>query len=183
MRITIINGNSLVRNREFDHYIVALDKELKKENHVTEVFTLRDLNLKYCIGCFNCWVKTPGECFHKDDTRIICRSAIQSDFILMASPIIMGFTTALLKKCLDKFIPLLLPYATLVEKELHHEKRYDRYPPLGLLLERSPHSDDEDIKIITDIYKRNALNFRSSLSFNGFIGDSVREAAHAINHI
>jgi multimeric flavodoxin WrbA len=183
MKITIINGNSDTQNKQFDHYIDALDKELKKESHSSEVYTLRDMDLKYCTGCFNCWIKTPGECFQKDDTRSLRRSAIQSDFILLASPIIMGFTTALLKKCADKFLPLLLPFATLVENELHHEKRYDRYPPLGLLLERSPHSDDEDIKIITDIYKRNALNFRSSLSFNGFIGDPVREAAHAINHI
>ncbi len=32
-----------------------------------EVVNLREKKIKYCIGCFTCWTKTPGKCIHKDD--------------------------------------------------------------------------------------------------------------------
>ena len=32
-----------------------------------EVVNLREKKIKYCIGCFTCWTKTPGNCIHKDD--------------------------------------------------------------------------------------------------------------------
>lgn len=183
MNITILNGNPDVQEKGFDRYIDSLSEELKSRNHSIILFILREMKLKSCTGCFGCWVKTPGECFQNDDTRTIRRDSIRSDFILFASPVIMGFTSALLKNALDKFLPLLLPYVTWVNKELHHVKRYDRYPPMGLLMEKSKQTDYEDIQIITDIYKRSALNFRSTLPYVGFTGDPIEEAADAIDTI
>jgi multimeric flavodoxin WrbA len=27
-----------------------------------ETFALRDMKLAHCLGCFDCWLKTPGVC-------------------------------------------------------------------------------------------------------------------------
>jgi len=94
----------------FDDYLKRLSDALASDGHAVTVFELREMDIKYCIGCFGCWVKTPGECIVPDESRDVRRAAIHSDLVLWASPVIMGFYSALLKKVTDKFLPLLHPY-------------------------------------------------------------------------
>ncbi len=160
MKVTILNGNPDADNVKFDDYLKNLSDLLKSNNHKVTVSQLREMDIRYCIGCFGCWVKMPGECSNAtDDTRNVRREYINSDFVLFASPIIMGFTSALLKKAHDRLLPLLLPYLLVDQWETHHVARYDRYPQIGLLLEKGRDADQEDIEIISDIYKRDAINF------------------------
>lgn len=32
-----------------------------------ERFFLKDKKTHHCIGCFHCWIKTPGKCIFDDD--------------------------------------------------------------------------------------------------------------------
>jgi len=118
-----------------------------------------------------------------DDSQEISANVIQSDLILMASPIIMGFISELLKRITDRLIPLLLPHVILVGEECHHKKRYDRYPLLGLLLQKEEDTDDEDIEIITEIYRRMSINLHSRVQSVSFIDMPVEEVCHEIGHI
>jgi len=103
--------------------------------------------------------------------------------MLFASPVIMGFTSALLKKAQDKLIPLIHPYFEIVQNEVHHLSRYDKYPLMGLLLEKGKDADEEDIKIISDIYRRDAISFKTSFCFTRLTDDAVEEVANEINRI
>ena len=177
MKTVILNGNPDAAAREFDRYLDSLSGALERRGHAVTRFDLRDMDIKYCTGCWGCWVKTPGECAIADDTVGIRDSFINSDLVIHASPVRMGFITALLKQVLDKTIPLLHPYITFIEKECHHRKRYDRYPKTGLILERSADTDDEDIDIITAIYRRVMLDLHSELVFALETTASPEEAA------
>ena len=180
MQITILNGNPDAGNTAFDGYLKRLSDELTSGGHAVTVFELREMDIKYCIGCLDCWVKTPGQCVSADEARDVCRAYINSDFVLWASPVIMGFYSALLKKVTDKFIALVCPYATFVQGESHHMARYDRYPLTGLLLQKIGDNDDEDISIISDTHGRTALNFKSTSSFTKLTLDSVEDVARAV---
>jgi len=183
MKITILNGNPNTDNVKFDNYLKGLSGLLESNEHTVTVLQLREIDVRYCIGCFDCWVKTPGECKVADGSRHMCREYINSDLVLFASPITMGFTSALLKKAHEKLLPLLLPYLELVQNECHHVSRYQKYPLMGLLLEKSKGTDEEDVKIITDIYKRDAINFKTSFCFTKLTDDPVEEVANEINRI
>ncbi len=183
MKITILNGNPNADNAKFDNYLKELCNLLKSSKHTVTILQLREMDIRYCIGSFDCWVKTPGECIVKDSSYDISREYINTDFVLFASPIIMGFTSALLKKAHDKLIPLLLPYFELVQNEVHHLARYDKYPLIGLLLEKDKDTDEEDIKIISDIYIRDAINFKTSFCFTKLIDDAIEEVTNEINSI
>ena len=183
MIITLLNGNPLADNESFDGYLQALIKQLELLDHKGVIFPLREMNIKHCIGCFGCWIKTPGYCIVRDDTSVILERCINSDLVLLASPIIMGFTSALLKKVLERFLPFLLPYFDLVDGEVHHMTRYDKFPLLGLLLEKGGDTDQMDIDIITDIYRRNAINFKTKLSFVGLNSEPIEETANGIGRI
>jgi hypothetical protein len=182
MKITILNGNPDAGNVVFDGYLARLSNVLASDQHEVVVWELREMDIQYCTGCWGCWVKTPGECIAVDDSRDVCRAVINSDFVLFASPVIMGFYSALLKKTMDKLIPLLHPYIVVDQGEAHHLARYDRYPVLGLLLEKSGDTDDEDIEIISDVHSRTALNMKSRLSFTRLTLDPVEEVAGEITN-
>ena len=183
MKITILNGNPNADNVKFDNYLKELSDLLESSNHTVTILKLREMDIKYCIGCFGCWLKTPGECIVADGSRDVCREYINSDFVLFASPIIMGFSSALLKKAQDKLIPLVLPYLEIVQNEFHHLARYEKYPMMGLLLEKSNGADEEDIKIISNIYMRDAINLKTSFCFTRLTTDPVEEVANEINRI
>lgn len=181
MTITLINGNPKNGSSYFEAYVKDLSNALKLQGDTIHLFTIRENNIVPCTGCWGCWVKTPGECLFKDDTREIRDKTIHSDWILFLSPLILGFTSALLKTVQDKMIPLLHPYIELVNNECHHEKRYEKYPHVGLIYACEKDSDAEDIEIVHDIYKRYALNFKNELALFASIEDPLESIAHEIH--
>ena len=163
MKITILNGNP--ESSAFDTYLAQLESALEANGHAVTRLDLRDLRLRYCVGCWGCWAKTPGECVSRDASREIDRAVINSDFTLWAAPLKMGYPAALLKMAMDKHIPLIHPYMVVDQGEAHHLKRYDHYPRLGLMVEKEAETDDGDLQIVTALYCRTALNLKTRLEF------------------
>lgn len=163
MKITILNGSP--EPSSFDHYLRELKSALETINHQVTQIDLRELPLKYCIGCFDCWVKTPGLCDADDVSQEMGRAVINSEFTLWAAPLKMGFPSVLLKMAFDKHLPLIHPYMLVDQNETHHLKRYETYPRVGLLVEKETDTNAKDLRILTDIFSRTALNFKSKLEF------------------
>ena len=180
MKITILNGNPDTGNTTFDAYLERLAEALTAAGCQATTLTLRDMDIHYCAGCWGCWVKTPGECVTHDDSADVCRTVINADFVLLASPVIMGFPSAVLKKTVEHLIPLIHPYGAVVQGEAHHMARYDRYPLWGLLLEKRGDTDDADVQIIADIFSRTALNFKTQLAFTELTSTPADAVAETI---
>ncbi len=180
MKITILNGNPDHQDIAFDQYLDRLTQVLITGQHQVTQLNLRDLEMQYCIGCFGCWVKTPGECRSADESTQVCRAVLGSDFTLWASPLRMGFPSALLKKAMDKSIPLIHPYIVVDHNEAHHRARYARYPRLGLLLAKEDDTDSDDLRIVADVFSRTALNMKSRLDFVHSIEHPVEALAAAM---
>ena len=183
MRILILDGNPDEQDDGFNEYLAELESQLKARGHRVTRQTLREMQIRSCTGCWGCWVKTPGKCVFADDSYQVCREYIHADLVLMVSPVLMGFTSAVLKKTQDRLIPLLHPYFDSAQGEHHHRKRYESYPQLGVLLKASPHTDEEDLTIIQNIFSRFALNFKTELVFSGRFDADVKEVAHAIDRL
>lgn len=141
---------------------------------------LRDLGLKYCTGCFDCWTKSPGICDADQAAQEMGRVVINSDFVLWAAPLIMGFPSATLKMGFDKHLPLIHPYMEVDQGEAHHLKRYEKYPRFGMLVEKETDTASKDLKIITGIFSRTALNFKSKLEFMETTDLDVEDLARRI---
>jgi len=181
MRILILDGNPDAEDVEFGTYLLDLETELKGKGHEIRKQTLRDMDIRYCTGCWGCWVKTPGKCVFPDESYEVCREFIHADFVLMASPVLMGFPSTVLKKTQDRLISVLHPYVDIVQAECHHSRRYEKYPRLGILLKRSSETDQEDLEIITGMYQRFALNFKTDLGLSCGCDMDVKEVADAID--
>jgi multimeric flavodoxin WrbA len=163
MKITMLNGSP--QPAAFDTYLAQLTSNLESAGHTVTQIDLRDIPLRYCVGCFGCWVKTPGQCISRDASIEMDHAVIAADFVLWAAPLKMGFPAALLKMANDKHLPLIHPYMEVDHGEAHHLRRYPRSPRIGLLLEKEASTDACDLQIVTDIYCRTALNFKTRLEF------------------
>jgi multimeric flavodoxin WrbA len=178
MKITILNGSP--QPGALDAYLDKLKAALEAGGHSVTQLDLRNLTLRYCVGCWGCWVKTPGECLNRDDSPVMSRAVINADFVLWAAPLKMGFPSELLKRANDKHLPLIHPYMEVDQGEAHHLRRYPESPRLGLLLEPEADSDSRDLQIVTEIHSRTALNFKTRLEFSLTIDTAPGDLARRI---
>jgi multimeric flavodoxin WrbA len=179
MNIAILNGDSEAAS-PFQAYLLKLSQKLKDRGHTVIKLDLATLNLKGCSGCWGCWVKTPGECVKHDGSATVRRAIIDSDLTLLASPITMGFTSALLKRAADQMVPLIHPYFVVEGGEIHHRARYARYPLMALLLDAGEQADAEDIEMTTAIWRRTARNLKTRLAFTAVASRDAEEVANEL---
>jgi len=124
------------------------------------VLNLRELDIAPCLGCFGCWIKTPGECVIDDAGRDVARGIVGSDLVVYLTPIQFGGYSYELKKALDRSIPIISPYFRLVNGEVHHKRRYACYPRLLALgwLERIGVDAEDTFQALV---QRNAINMHA----------------------
>ena len=181
MKVAILDGSTGRGGGPFDDYLRHLAEVLEDDRHEVTVLTLREMDIRSCIGCLDCLAKTPGECSRPDAFPQVCRAAVNADRLLLASPLRMGFPTALLKTTVERLVECSVhPYGELVDREIHHRSRYNRYPRLGLLLAREDVTDAADIRIVSDVFSRVALSVKSTLGFVALTDEPVEGVAQAI---
>lgn len=180
MKIFILNGNPKSDNVEFDNYIDKLSDVLISEGKETVVLRLRNMKINYCTGCYNCWLKTPGVCTFKDDMQQILTEYLDSDLVVFASPVIMGFISSLLKRVQERCLPLLHPFLCINNDRMQHVLRYDKYPSIALLLDRSEKFDAEYSEIIEKAFRSNT---HWKFLFSKTMDASPEEVAYEVNGI
>jgi len=182
-KIVLINGNPEKGKNPLNKFQQELARILKQEGFSVDYHVLSEKEVKLCIGCWDCWWKTPGICRHKDDAQELLKEIINSDLVIYSSSLIMGMYSSLLKKFHDRTIPLVHPYIEIREGECHHKKRYPNYPKMGVIIEEGD-STKEEIENVQHIFDRIAINFHSEVKFFESVNQkSAKEISHAISHI
>jgi hypothetical protein len=165
LKITILDGALDSSPRFWSNYMRELVGVLEENGSTVAHIPLKDRIIDHCTGCFKCWVQAPGVCIITDDSQAVNRKIINSDFVLWASPMVMGFASFMLKKTIDRMIPLVHPYLVFEGGEIHHLARYKKYPLFGLLLQPEKHDCVENIVVTQRIFARTARNIKSRLAF------------------
>lgn len=153
----IVNG---ITNASFSEFESKLEGKMKGSN---QYFVLREMNINYCQGCWDCWLKTPGICKLKDDYVSILKVIPAADVVTIITPVLVGYESHLIKKFSDRMIPIVQPYIEYHKGEQHHVQRYDKNPDYRLIILEDEHTTKEDIKTIKALYERKLLNFRAEL--------------------
>lgn len=159
MKVLLLNGSN--QNDGFSDSICSmLDKELRSKEHAVEQINLWEKEIGSCLGCFGCWIKTPGICVIPDEGLDIAKAVVQSDLVINVSPITFGGYSYELKKTLERLIPIISPFFMKINGEVHHKPRYASYPKsitIGIM--------SKENKEMADIFKilveRNAINMHN----------------------
>ncbi len=162
----------------------ALVDSLAARGWRVESLPLRDIAIPNCLGCFNCWIRTPGVCIQDSGGRDVARDVILSDMVVFFTPVAFGGYSSELKKAVDQLIPNISPFFTRLDGETHHRRRYERYPrfaALGVLAR----PDAESERLFARLAERNAINLHaparaSAVVCAGQPADQLRQRIDAL---
>ena len=156
-KVVILDGCGLA-DGDLAPVLGGLSDVFKRAGSQIETFPLHAMKLAHCLGCFGCWVKTPGMCVEDDDGRQIAKAVIQSDATVFFTPVTFGGYSPELKKMLDRFVQLISPHFQMDHGEVHHPPRYPHRPRLVIVgIQRHPNS--HEAHIFKTLAGRNAINF------------------------
>lgn len=82
-------------------------------------------NIHPCIGCFNCWVRTPSYCIIKDDYQLMSDVFSKISELIIVSKCCYGSYSPYVKNVIDRSLPYLLPFLEVRNGEMRHHPRYD----------------------------------------------------------
>jgi multimeric flavodoxin WrbA len=77
-----------------------------------------------CIGCYGCWIKTPGVCAIKDGYQNLGQLFSKADDVIVISKCVYGSYSPFIKNVWDRSISYLLPYFMKKQGETYHKMRY-----------------------------------------------------------
>ena len=113
--------------------------------------------VKPCMGCFGCWVITPGRCVINDRCSDIPSYMAKCDEVILISPVVFGGYSQNIKAVIDRSIPYVLPYFRIVGGEMHHKMRYKHSFKLTACFYGE--CDSEERQIAESLVRANSMNF------------------------
>ena len=114
--------------------------------------------IRNCIGCFGCWVKTPGQCVIHDGYENVGSELSKCSRLIIISRCAYGCYSPFVKNVLDRIISYVHPCFEIRNGEMHHKRRYDNEITVDLYMYGSGITEDER-KTAEGIVRANAVNF------------------------
>ena len=177
MKALILDG-ALPGDGAVPHVANHVQASLVRAGWAARSIALRDQKIAYCLGCFECWVKSPGLCKIDDDGRTVTAAMLASDLVIYLTPLTFGGYSSVLKQALDRSICMVSPFFMRIDGEVHHKPRYDHYPAiLGLGVCLTHNAAQE--QLFARLIERNALNLHAPAHGAVVVGRSDDDAAIA----
>ena len=88
-----------------------------------ELFYTKKLKINPCQGEYNCWLKTPGKCWQKDDMAMLIPKLGEADVLVLATPLYVDGMTGPMKNLIDRTIPGAQPFFELRDGHYRHPGR------------------------------------------------------------
>ncbi|MBR3670073.1 MAG: flavodoxin family protein [Fibrobacter sp.] len=129
-----------------------IDTLLAGKGDKIEIINTAAMKIAHCIGCNQCWLKTPGICCIKDDYESIVKKLVKTDNLWIVSDTRFGFVDSRGKKVLDRIMPMLNMYLTFRGGWMRHELRYHALN-VGLI-----YRGNGDQELLEDWCERTAAN-------------------------
>lgn len=157
--VVLLDGRG-TNDQALSSVLDMLMSELHKNGASVQTFPLKEMKMGSCVGCFSCWLTTPGGCLEPDPGRDIAQAVVQSDVTILFTSVRFGGYSSEIKKSQDRWLPLVLPDFGIYHGEVHHVPRYSHYPRLvGIGIQHQ--LNDKEASLFKMLVGRNALNFHA----------------------
>lgn len=135
-------------------------------------------NIRKCIGCFGCWVKTPGQCVIPDEYQKMGELLAQTQELTIISKCSFGSYSSFVKNVLDRSISYVLPYFEIRKGEMHHKKRYENQFSLKVIFYGTDITEDEK-STARKFAQANVVNLNGNVEEVVFVDtlEKIREVA------
>ena len=127
MNVLVLNGSPKGTHSNTYRITEAFLEGLHDENSAIQVqeYSVRDLKINPCIGCFSCWNKTPGTCCLNDDMAQIMDRMLWADVTVWSFPLYYFSIPGPMKNLMDRQLPMSMPFMSADCPTGGHPARYD----------------------------------------------------------
>jgi multimeric flavodoxin WrbA len=123
MKVMAINSSPKMDEGNTAVILTPFIEGMEEAGAEVEVLYTKKLKIKPCEGEFNCWLKTPGKCFQKDDMQWILPKLKESDILVLSTPLYVDGMSGPMKNFLDRIIPIAEPFIELRDGHCRHPHR------------------------------------------------------------
>jgi hypothetical protein len=115
-----------------------------------------------CLGCFGCWLKTPGKCVLKDRIKDMGKYLSSCNELIVITKCIYGGFSPDVKNVIDRSISYILPFFRNVEHMQHHVPRYQQRFRMRVFAYNTPQLTDDERAIFGSYVKGVSINLNSA---------------------
>jgi multimeric flavodoxin WrbA len=115
---------SALQSSGTEHLRTVLEDALHQRGGEVRWIDLAGIEFYPCMACGRC--SDTGRCVLKDDLTGIIAQIAACDRLVLATPIFLGVHAPLMKKAVDRFLPLAGELFTVRGGEMHHRSRQKR---------------------------------------------------------
>jgi len=141
---------------------------------VTVLYT-RKMNIKPCLGCIACWLKTPGECVLSDDYDPVMPMIKAADIIVFATPLYWDGVSGPMKMFLDRMTPMGLPFLEMRDGRDRHPVREGYGHGKVVVVSTCGYFSTENFDAMLDHFKAMTINMERE-----FAGALLRPNAQSL---
>ncbi len=123
MNVLVINSSPRMKRGGTALLVNAFLEGVKEAGAQSEVVYLQKMKVNHCLGCFSCWLKTPGKCAQDDDMTELLPKIGTTDILVLATPVYVDGMTSKMKAILDRTLPLLHPFFEIRDDHCRHPRR------------------------------------------------------------
>jgi len=119
-------------------------------------------DIKYCMGCFGCWLKTPGKCVINDGYENMGSELGKCTEMIIISKCYYGSVSPFVKNVQDRTLAYVLPDYRYLKGELHHKRRYDNIISISAYF-YGENITDEEKETAKNLIRANVENYDGRL--------------------
>jgi len=186
MNILILNGNPDWGNTAFDSYVNSYQLRLHKMGHYVKTFHLRDMKISD-IGKHDEYPVQEGCLLPEDDFKYVFTSLIETDLLVLASPLNQGLPSILTKIIQDR-----------IDRKLHDElistkvnqagiHSGQRIPMIGIIVQKETDTTQQELLLNKLTQERIAANLMTVINFfittESSLADTVCETLRCSDYL
>jgi multimeric flavodoxin WrbA len=171
MKIVAFNGSPRAEKSNTHVMVEAFLDGAKDAGATTESIFLARKKIGHCLGCFTCWLKTPGTCIQSDDMEELLDKYRSSDVVVFATPLFNDNVSGIMKNFIDRLLPNGDPH---FEKDPDGETRHvkgETREPVFVMMANCGFPEQSHFQVLRLLTQRMARNYHTQ-----FVGEIYRGA-------
>lgn len=138
-----------------------------------------DGTIHHCVGCFGCWIKTPGVCLIRDNYGDMGEILSRCEEVIIISKCCYGGFSPFVKNVIDRSISYIHPYFVIRNGEMHHRRRYKNNINVKIWF-YGKNITQKEKQTAESLVKRNSINLSCNIKKVTFINNIMKMEAHTL---
>ena len=107
-KVVVISGSLRMEKSNATKILTPFIEGMMQAGASVELFYIKRLNIKPCLGDLYCWNKNPGQCHIKDSMQMLYPKLREADILVLATPVYIPLPGEM-QNLVNRLMPLIDP--------------------------------------------------------------------------